>query len=654
MKSPTSSLLSENIRWHALVAGLALVLALLALLQYRSTRLVSDATTEHLRSTLQDSLMDLRQGVGQELKTLCEAFQSDAGVPRSSASQEYIRRLERWRRTAAHPALIGQVLVVRSLDVDEPELLELREDLHRASSAKWTRELLPLRAWMQKSPLQSLGYSGATATLDADGSGVSQQASAQTTSSSAISAATHPIFPWLIDESIPALIHAELEVDRDARGKTVTSVAWVVMRLDLKVLGHDVLPELVQRNFGRESEAAYRIAVISLGESTGPIYSSDGSFQGSDLISDASVNLFGRPEFLNREKRAPADPLPDTKPAIQLPLSYDPAGSRNQILKSDEDGPVHIDPIHYGDKDPDWHILAQHRQGSVEAAVASSYHRSLVINFGVLFLLGITMTLIIANSRRSRRLAQLQVDFVAGVSHELRTPLTGIVAAAQNIADGVVDDKPRVVRYGNAILTQAQQLADLVEQILLFSATQKNAHRYHLQLADVETILNACVKTTSTLTKPAGFSVQRTIQPGLPQVLVDTKALSQCLQNLITNAAKYSGASRWIGVEAVTATDPMRGSEVTIAVEDRGLGMEPEELLHIFKPFYRSPEVTAAQIHGNGLGLPLTKSMVEAMGGRLTVSSRPKEGSRFTIHLPIPRNGSQPSPASMSAGNANS
>lgn len=646
MKSPTNSPIAENLLWYALVAGLALVLALLALLQYRSTRLVSDATTEHLRSSLQDSLMDLRQGVGQELKPLCSEFQLDAGIPRNSASQEYIHRLERWRRTAAHPGLIAEVLVARSLDADEPELLGLNENLHRATPAKWTRELVPLRAWMRKSLLQSLGYAGATATLDATDSTAPRPTSA--------SSATHPISPWLIDESIPALVHAEIETDRDAKGKTVASIAWIVMRLDLRVLGRKVLPELVQRNFGRESESAYRIAVISLGESTGPIYSSDGSFQGSDLISDASVNLFGRPEFLNREKRPPADPPSGTGAKIPLPLSYDPAGSRTQILKSDEDGPVHIDPIHYGDNDPNWHILAQHRQGSVEAAVASSYHRSLAINFGVLFLLGITMTLIIANSRRSRRLAQLQVDFVAGVSHELRTPLTGIVAAAQNIADGVVDDKPRIARYGNAILTQAQQLTDLVEQILLFSATQKNAHRYHLQLVDVQTILDGCIKTSSTLTKPAGISVQRTIQPALPQILVDPKALSQCLQNLITNAVKYSGASRWIGLEAATAADPMRGSEVTIAVEDRGLGMQPEELLHIFKPFYRSPEVTAAQIHGNGLGLPLTKSMVEAMGGRLTVSSRPKEGSRFTIHLPIPRNGSQPSPAPLSAGNANS
>jgi signal transduction histidine kinase len=263
----------------------------------------------------------------------------------------------------------------------------------------------------------------------------------------------------------------------------------------------------------------------------------------------------------------------------------------------------------------------------------TTYHRNLAINFGVLLVLAITMGLIIATSRRARRLAQAQVDFVAGVSHELRTPLTGIVSAAQNMVDGLVD-RERTARYGAAILGQAQQLKDLVEQILLFSATQRRAHRYHPQPADVADVVDASLDTTSSLIRSSGFTVQRKIQPKLPQVVVDVPALSQCLQNLITNAIKYSGASRWIGIDAAS-TETNGGQEITITVEDHGLGISSDELQHIFEPFYRSPQVTSAQIHGSGLGLPLTKSMVEAMGGRLTVQSAPQKGSSFTIHLPV-------------------
>jgi signal transduction histidine kinase len=297
------------------------------------------------------------------------------------------------------------------------------------------------------------------------------------------------------------------------------------------------------------------------------------------------------------------------------------------------EGPF-IDPIRYASGEG-WEIIARHHKGSVEAAVTALYHRSLAINFGVLLVLAMTMGMIIATSQRARRLAQLQMDFVANVSHELRTPLTGIVSAAQNIADGLVDSKERMARYGAAIMGQAQQLTELVEQLLLFSATQKGGHRYHFQPVDVKEVIDASIKATSSLIRSAGFTVQLEIQPGLPPVIVDFKGLSQCLQNLITNSVKYGGEHRWIGIQASIADDSDRRKEIRITVEDKGIGIGREDLKRIFKPFYRTSAATSAQIHGTGLGLPLAKTIAEAMGGRVTVVSVSQKGSAFTVHLPV-------------------
>jgi signal transduction histidine kinase len=97
------------------------------------------------------------------------------------------------------------------------------------------------------------------------------------------------------------------------------------------------------------------------------------------------------------------------------------------------------------------------------------------------------------------------------------------------------------------------------------------------------------------------------------------------------NSIKYGGQDKWL---AIRVSHPARGNEIIITVEDHGIGIAPDEIKKIFEPFYRSPAVTSAQIHGSGLGLSIVQSMVAAMGGRLTVESDLGKGSRFSVHLP--------------------
>jgi signal transduction histidine kinase len=136
--------------------------------------------------------------------------------------------------------------------------------------------------------------------------------------------------------------------------------------------------------------------------------------------------------------------------------------------------------------------------------------------------------------------------------------------------------------------------------------------------------------------KGAGFVLEQQIEPDLPLVSADILGVSQCLQNLIGNAVKYGGDNRRISLRAFTALME-QGSrrEVQISVVDRGIGIDSSELAHIFDPFYRSPRVHAAQIHGTGLGLSLAKRIAESMGGRLSVISELSVGSVFTLHLKI-------------------
>jgi signal transduction histidine kinase len=278
-----------------------------------------------------------------------------------------------------------------------------------------------------------------------------------------------------------------------------------------------------------------------------------------------------------------------------------------------------------------WQLVVHNRRGSLEAAVAALRRRNLAISFGVLLVLAVTMGIIILATKRVQALARLQMDFVAGVSHELRTPLTVISSAADNIADGVVDRKEQIAHYGIALKSQAVQLRDLVEQILLFAATRNKRQTYSLRLAQVGDALELALLNTSELIRSAGLAVECHVSGDLPDVLIDVQALSSCLQNLITNAIKYSGDACWIGIGAKTEED---GRGVSISVRDHGIGISSEDMKHIFEPFYRSTSVRDAQIHGSGLGLPVAKSIVEAMSGRISVESESGRGSSFTVHLP--------------------
>ncbi len=277
------------------------------------------------------------------------------------------------------------------------------------------------------------------------------------------------------------------------------------------------------------------------------------------------------------------------------------------------------------------------------ATVAATSHRSTIRLIVIVCFTLIFATFSVWAIQRSRmmstvQLAKMQMDFVASISHELRTPLAVIRSAAENIADGVVEGKEQLVRYGAVLRNQSRQITEMVNEILLFASTRDNKSRYVMRRLQVAEVIDNVLANTSDLVRGSNFTVECRVEANLPCVMGDMWALSQCLQNLVGNAIKYSGEARSVNIHAFL--DPARNqnhSEVRIAVRDHGIGIEPAEIGRIFEPFYRSPSVSSSPIHGTGLGLPLAKSIAESMGGRVSVESKLGVGSVFTLHLPIAR-----------------
>ncbi|HEY7615604.1 MAG TPA: HAMP domain-containing sensor histidine kinase, partial [Terriglobales bacterium] len=445
---------------------------------------------------------------------------------------------------------------------------------------------------------------------------------------------------WQFEERIPAIVHPIFHRRKPFHsGNALTPssrnpVDWIVIVLNVDTIRDRILPDLARRYFAGQEGLEYKVALVAAEKPPRVIYSSDSGFGSGGHEFDSSMSLFGPP--------------PGSVEGHRLQPASNGSGLHGEEWRNFS-APVWFPVIQYTAQDQPWKLLLQHRTNSVEDVARSVWHKNLIIGGVVLLLLAANMALIAVASYRANKFAQLQMEFVASVSHELRTPLAAIFSAGENIKDGFVEGKPNLMYYGSIITGQARQLIDLVDRILLFSSTRGGKNQYVFRPHQVSEILQTVRKNTAALVEGAGVTVEQQVQPGLPPVTGDLAALSSCLQNLVTNAVKYGGTDRWIRLSAeLDRTAPPHG-EIRISVEDHGIGINNFELPHVFEPFYRSPRVIAAQIHGTGLGLAVARRLAEAMGGRLSVRSEVGVGSVFTLHLPVGEDRNQPSVPERSA-----
>ena len=594
-----------------LVAGAALLLLpVMALLQYRWIGQVSDAERERRERTLKQTTAQVAQELDLELFRAFGGWQVDGDALKTDNWAEYAVRTDAWRAVAISPALVREVLLVDGVDAR----LRLRRwdaTARTFVAAEWPADLGQLRErfskelanWDRKPPDEPLRMTDLL--TDAE------------------DAVVAPVAP------VPQHVGEHVTIFRPVFGFTV-------IRLDTSFVRHDFLPALVERHFKQGTGDEYRVAVVSRRDPARVIYA-DNVDDVADLVArhDAEADLFGlRPDQFQlirqaeRSQRGAGAASTDRRRTVFFSLGArrppDGAGTgpgRPADISKTLDGLLR------------WKLVARHRAGSLEAAVGAARTRNTALSFGVLLLMAATVGVLARTARRAERLARQQIEFVAAVSHELRTPVSVIGAAAENLADGLVADPTRVKQYGTRIQTESRRLRDTVERVLLYAgieAGQAAAHRMPLPVA---TLVSDAVAASQDTIAEAGVTVDVSVPDGLSPVMVDAGALRSCLANLIANAVKYGGTSRWIGVTA-SMGQGRRGPEVKVTVADKGLGISSADLPHIFEPFYRGAEATSRQIHGNGLGLSIVKGIVEAHGGKVTVQSIPGAGSTFVVHLP--------------------
>jgi len=232
--------------------------------------------------------------------------------------------------------------------------------------------------------------------------------------------------------------------------------------------------------------------------------------------------------------------------------------------------------------------------------------------------------------RRELEIARMRADFVSTVSHEFRSPLTGIRQLGEMLLDGRASESERQRRYFKMIVKESDRLTRLVENILDFSRMEEGRKEYRFEPLDTSLWLRKLVADFETEIAADGMAVETNIPEGLPTISADGEALGSAVHNLLDNAVKYSSGVNVVWLEAEAA-----GSEVKIAVRDKGIGISEREQKHIFDRFYRTEGEISKRIKGAGLGLSLVQHIVKAHGGRVECESKVGEGSTFSIRLPV-------------------
>ena len=233
-------------------------------------------------------------------------------------------------------------------------------------------------------------------------------------------------------------------------------------------------------------------------------------------------------------------------------------------------------------------------------------------------------------------------QFLASMSHELRTPLNAVLGFSEMIRDQRLGPTAftRYREYAADIHDSGTHLLSLIDGLLDVSKIEAGRYELYEQHLDLRLVIERAVRTV----QPVAARKQQSIQVDMPStrimLLADEKALYQILLNLLSNALKFSHPRGMIEIEVTAGADG-----IAVAVEDHGVGIPEDQLPNVGTPFFQAHVKTARIAGGTGIGLNVSRSLIELHGGTLAITSRYGHGTRVTVTLPLGRVLSSASPS---------
>ncbi|MBK6631697.1 MAG: histidine kinase [Betaproteobacteria bacterium] len=242
-----------------------------------------------------------------------------------------------------------------------------------------------------------------------------------------------------------------------------------------------------------------------------------------------------------------------------------------------------------------------------------------------------------AANERLKELDRLKDDFMSTVTHELRTPLTSIRAFSEILLEDPKIDLEERKKFLAIIVKEVERLTRLINQVLDLAKIESGNAEWHTANIDLHEVIEESVAATSSLFSDKRIGLDMALPGNVPKVRADRDRLIQVMLNLLSNAVKFCEAERG----RVTVTLSAEEGEVRVDVKDNGSGIGEADQNTIFEKFRQVGDTMTAKPQGTGLGLPISRQIVEHFGGRLWVSSELGKGATFSFTLPLNGNGAE-------------
>ena len=510
---------------------------LLGALQYTWNAEVSGALRDRLRASLQASLMRLSRELNSDVSDPSTALAPASFRDRQSAEAEIAARFDRWSKTSGRHGMLSR-LATAGREGDRAVLRVFDPATGVFAPSAWPAEWKATEDRMQA--MAALPLPGGRGR----GGPPNEQGPREQGPRFADEGATfeRPLFAEQAEGATPRL-PADF-----GRGPSL----WLIVEINRSYISDTLLPEVLQRHLGTGGSLDYDVEVVSRIHPESVVYRSDRGPGDIRATADGSVNLFYVSWMFNGGRGGPGGP---------------PA----EFARGMDFGPGRGMPPDTGR----WQMFVRHKGGSLAAVVAKTRWQNLGVTGAVLVFMLATVGAWVRLTRRAQRLAELQMEFVAGVSHELRTPLTVIHTAAYNLQGKLAENPVQVERYGKLIQQHSGRLKEIVEQVLQFSSANAGRAIQRIEPVEIADVIERSIEARAEALEEAHCELEQSIDPEVPLVAGDPRALQLVLENLLDNAAKYSvNGKGWVGIFVSSGGEAARRM-VEIRVADRGVGIPP-------------------------------------------------------------------------------